>query len=398
MNESEGENKDEDIEKEQPQEQQEREEVQSGMRTCRKVLSPLEPSQQDIEDHQLTHLPFRNWCRFCCRGRGVELPHRRAREEGKKLPELHFDFCFLGDEGKKGVKSEVGETLPILVVREVGTKMLLSAGAPSKSTGTFIARRCLAFLKEIGCAACDVIVKTDHEPAITSIISEVGRMRVASGGGRWLVENSPVGSSASNGVVERAIRSVSQQIRVMKDTLEHKAKITIGARHPLMTWLAEYAGHLLNRFEVAHDGTTSYERLKGKSANTLGIEFGESILWKRRPVGGALAKAVCLWEDGIFLGIRGASGEVVVGDTKGVWKTRSVQRKPPSERWAEGALEVVRHVPWRISDGDPSADGEKLQVGDLGRGLPEPEVQLQREVTAMPHRFMIRKDDLEKCG
>jgi hypothetical protein len=195
------------------EEQIEQEEMQSGKRTCRKVLSPLEPTPQEVEEHQLTHLPFRNWCRHCCRGRGVEMSHQKQDHSSKVLPELHFGFCFLG--GEKGQRPEAGETLPILVVRELHSKMVLSAGAPSKSTGTFIARRCLAFLKEIGCEACDVIVKSDNEPAITSIISEVGRMRAASGGGRWIVENSPVGSSASNGVVERAIRSVTQQIRVM---------------------------------------------------------------------------------------------------------------------------------------------------------------------------------------
>jgi hypothetical protein len=105
-----------------------------------------------------------------------------------------------------------------------------------------------------------------------------------------------------------------------------------------------------------------------------------------------------LWEDGIFLGIRGASGEIVVGDAKGVWKTRSVQRKPPSERWAEGALEVVTHVPWRVSDEDPNMDGERLQVEGASQRLPEPEAQLQREVVAPPNRFMIRKEDLEKHG
>jgi hypothetical protein len=286
------------------QQQEEQEEGEFGKRVCRKVLSPTEPSPQEVAEHQLTHLPFRNWCRHCCRGRGVEISHKKSEGSEKRLPELHFDFCFLGDE--KGAKPEVGETLPVLVVRELHSKMVLSAGVPSKSTGTFVARRCVSFLREIGCEACDVIVKSDNEPAITSIIAEVGRMRAATGGGRWIVENSPVGSSASNGVVERAIRSVQQQARVMKDALEHKAKVIVGARHPLMPWIVEYAGHLLNRFEVSQDGKTAYERLKGKSARTLGIEFGESVLWKRRPVGGALAKATCPREDGIFLGVRGA--------------------------------------------------------------------------------------------
>ncbi len=144
-------------------------------------------------------------------------------------------------------------------------------------------------------------------------MSEVGRIRAAGGGGRYIVESSPVGSSGSNGVVERAIRSVEQQVRVMKDAIEHRTGLQFKPKHPLMTWLIEYAGHLLNRFEVSHGGKTSYERCKGKRAKTLGIEFGESVLWKRKAVGGAMAKMTCLREDGVYLGVRGASGDIIVG-------------------------------------------------------------------------------------
>ena len=75
-----------------------------------------------------------------------------------------------------------------------------------------------------------------------------------------------------------------------------------------------------------NDGKTACER----RAKTLGIEFGEAILWKRKAVGGAFEKMTCLWEDGVHLGVRGASGEIIVGDKNCVWKTRSVQRKPLS--------------------------------------------------------------------
>ena len=88
----------------------------------------------------------------------------------------------------------------------------------------------------------------------------------------------------------------------------------------------EYAAVLINRFEVGADGKTSYERNKGKKATTLGIEIGEAVLWRRKKVGGALGKLTCMWEDGIFLGIMGKSGELIIGDGKGVWKTRSIHR------------------------------------------------------------------------
>ena len=65
----------------------------------------------------------------------------------------------------------------------------------------------------------------------------------------------------------------------------------------MIPWITEHAAVLLNRFEVDHDGKTAYERNKGKKAKVLGMEFGEAMLRKRRPVGGALGKLSCLWEE-----------------------------------------------------------------------------------------------------
>ena len=55
------------------------------------------PTRAEIEEHNLTHLPYRSWCRHCVRGREKEFPHKRVGEQGE-LPELHLDMCFLGEE------------------------------------------------------------------------------------------------------------------------------------------------------------------------------------------------------------------------------------------------------------------------------------------------------------
>ena len=96
-----------------------------------------------------------------------------------------------------------------------------------------------------------------------------------------------------------------------------------------------------DRFEVGHDRKTAYERCKGKKANNMGIEFGEGVLWRRKPVGGAMAKLTVLWEEGVFLGVKGRTGEFIVGDSKGVWKTRTIQRTPTTSRWAQSNAELV---------------------------------------------------------
>ena len=137
-----------------------------------------------------------------------------------------------------------------------------------------------------------------------------------------------VKASASNGMVERGIRSVTAQARVLLSALQARWGLELPIDHPVICYIVEYVAILLNRFEVSADGKTSYERNKGKKAQTFGIEFGEAILWRRKKTGTALGKLTTLWEDGIYLGVMGKSNEFIVGDQKGVWKTRSVFRKP----------------------------------------------------------------------
>ena len=49
----------------------------------------------------------------------------------------------------------------------------------------------------------------------------------------------------------------------------------------------------------------------------------------------------------VSLGVKGSSGEYIVGDGKVVWKTRTLMRRPPEERWDKGVLGLVGGVPWR---------------------------------------------------
>ena len=89
------------------------------------------------------------------------------------------------------------------------------------------------------------------------------------------------------------------QIRVMRSALESRLGVILDAEHVVWTWLVEYAGYLVNRGEVGHDGKTAYERSKGKVGKLPGFEFMESVLWKRRAMGGPLGKLTCMWNEGV---------------------------------------------------------------------------------------------------
>ena len=101
----------------------------------------------------------------------------------------------------------------------------------------------------------------------------------------------------------------------------------------LMYHIFEWIGWLISRAEVGKDGKTGYERCKGRAARLPAMEFGEGVMWKRRREGVPLGKLSCMWDDGIYLGIKGTTGEIIVGYKKGVWRTRTVKPKVLGERW-----------------------------------------------------------------
>ena len=91
---------------------------------------------------------------------------------------------------------------------------------PSKGREQFAVDRAVSFIEEIGFLHQDLIVKSDQESAVRAVVEEVGKARAGLGSGKWIVEHSPVRSSQSNGVVERAVQSVQGQLRVIKLALE----------------------------------------------------------------------------------------------------------------------------------------------------------------------------------
>ena len=182
-------------------------------REVKKLGDPRLPTAKEKEDHERTHLPFRNWCYHCVRGKGKDLDHRKAVEEERGLSEYSFDYCFPGDE--------FGFKLTVLVGREKTTGMTMGTVVPAKgSSGRFAAEKIVEFMEECGDGGMDVIIKSDQEASIQSLVKEVVEVRGDTGARRTIIEQSPVGSSGSNGVVERAAQTIEGQIRVMKSALE----------------------------------------------------------------------------------------------------------------------------------------------------------------------------------
>ena len=138
----------------------------------------------------------------------------------------------------------------------------------------------LAFLKEIGLEGADVVFKSDQENAIGDLLNNIAKRRSAASKmekadeeevpskgvrtsrdePRTVHETSPVGSSQSNGFVERAIQDEEGQIRTIKADLESRIQSKIPSSHDIVPWLVEYAAVLLNRGQV---GSMARMRTRG---------------------------------------------------------------------------------------------------------------------------------------
>ena len=102
------------------------------------------------------------------------------------------------------------------------------------------------------------------------------------------------------------------------------------------------------------------------------------------------------------MGVKGRTGEFIVGDEKGVWKTRTLQRTPVRKRWDPKNAELIRGVPWNLNEEDDNADGDKMEV--IRVDPEDAEAAAQKEGREMfgdvpvPRRVKIGKNDLLQHG
>ena len=78
------------------------EEAEDGTegRSPRIRQSPKKPSWRLITEHMKTHVPFRNWCKYCVAGRGRNDPHMqgKAKEHDSEVQLVAMDYCYMIDD------------------------------------------------------------------------------------------------------------------------------------------------------------------------------------------------------------------------------------------------------------------------------------------------------------
>ena len=161
-----------------------------------------------------------------------------------------------------------------------------------------------------------------------------------------VVINTPKGSSASAGGIERANYEVEKQIRTLRSRFEENYGESVGLDHKMLPFLVRHCAWLITHYQVKSDGKTPYERLRGRPCQGQVAEFAEVVDFRDPGKAADMPKLDDRWNLGLWLGKSLASDEHYVGTSAGVRRCRSIWRRPEKQRWDRKMLTEMNGEPW----------------------------------------------------
>ena len=209
-------------------------------------------------------------------------------------------------------------------------------------------------------------------------------------------EHSHPGESRSNGLAERSVKLVEDQVRTLKSAYEDRLQWKIPANHPLLHWSIHHAAYLITKYHVGTEGMTRYQRLHGKCSMERIAEFGKRIVWfvlvKRR------AKLDPRWRNGLLLGRSWNTDQNYIALLDGsIVRARAMVRVIPDIRWDSHRAKRVTGKLFSLHDTsidqieeslDPHRGVERRADGPESDDQPEP----------LHRRLPILQRDLTKYG
>lgn len=211
-----------------------------------------------------THIPFRTWCSHSVSGRARHPgDYRRSGDRKYTIPHIVCDCCFL--------RSDLDdENILVQVAKDIQTGYLFGYVLPTTRVSALPRGRSHGG-RNLSSRIRPDRAEGGNEPAIQSLREEVQRRQSK----LTVLENSKVGQSSSNGVAERSVQALSEQIRIMRSCLQDHLKVGIPSKHLAIAWLIKHAGELISPFQLGPDGRTAYERAHGKPFRHSLVEVGE---------------------------------------------------------------------------------------------------------------------------
>ena len=301
---------------------------------------PRQPTEEEVQLHQLTHLPFRPWCPHCVACKSKEDKQRLLDEEPRRrIPSLEVDYCYVKEQSR-----EQGTT--VMVVLDTGTKNLLAIPIPSKArTLKYQAEQIVRFSLYLNYYDLMELV-SDNEPVLKSVMEAVRTIRQSLGFATTLTFAKPY-SKGRTGQVERAIQTLRRQASTVMHQLEEHCQMNYGVQHPLVSWAYIHAAWLLNRFHCHSTVKCSpFELVNGRRYSGRLVGFGEKVLVLNK----SGHKHGPQWFPGIWLGktTDGSDDLHAVSTPSGLVKSRAIRRT--AKPWDSIYTWMVKDLPYKLAD------------------------------------------------
>ena len=95
-----------------------------------------------------------------------------------------------------------------------------------------------------------------------------------------VVETCPRHSSASNGLAERSIRTIGEQLRTLRYDTQNRYKTRITPESAIWPWMVRYAGFCVMRYARGAGGITSFRAAYDPDLPQETVPFAELVLFK----------------------------------------------------------------------------------------------------------------------
>ena len=204
------------------------------------VRDPGCPTSEERERHYKTHVPFRPWCPVCVEAKGIEDPHHCAQHGREhEIPLVAIDYKSFGQSGEhehyKGTA---------LIVKDRDTTTIHGHIVNEKGVG--------------------------DGWIVSKLMEDIERSN------KTILEHPLAYDPMSTGAVEKAVDQFMCQFKAIKIGLERRIGQRVETHWPVLTWVAEHAAMMLNRYQVGRDGRTAYRRTVGKECVQKVVEFCET--------------------------------------------------------------------------------------------------------------------------
>ena len=154
------------------------------------------PTEQELEEHNATHLPHRSWCPVCTKARGKEDAHKKAQVKGEK-PIVSMDYKTFGENPGEDDK------MTMVVMKDEMTGCVAAHVCQTKgATDQWIVDRLCDDIELFG--HTEVILESDGEPSMVQVQGAIREKRAHG----TICQNSPAYNPQANGAAERAVQEV----------------------------------------------------------------------------------------------------------------------------------------------------------------------------------------------